>query len=32
MVVDGNGGWWWLEVAGGGIRMKMVTKYINIKN
>ena len=26
------GSQWWLEVAGGGIRMKMVIKYLNIKN
>ena len=27
VVVAGNGGQRWLEVAGGGIRMKMVIKY-----
>ena len=32
MVVAGNGGRRWLEVAGGGIRMKMVIKYLKIKN
>ena len=32
VVVAGNGGRWWLEVAGGGIRMKMMIKYLNIKN
>ena len=32
VVVAGTGGRWWLEVAGGGIRMKMVIKYFNLKN
>ena len=27
VVVAGNGGRWWLKVAGGGIRTKMVIKY-----
>ena len=31
VVVAGNGVWRWLEVAGGGIRKKMVRKYLNIK-
>ena len=28
--VAGNGGRRWLEVAGGGIRIKMVIKYLKI--
>ena len=32
VVAAGNGGRWWLEVAGGGIIMKMVIKYFNLKN
>ena len=31
VVVAGNGCRWWLDVAGGEIRMKMVIKYLNIK-
>ena len=31
VVVAGNGGQRWLEVAVGGIRMKMVIKYLKIK-
>ena len=30
--VVGNGGRRWSEVAGGGIRMNMVIKYLNINN
>ena len=32
VVVAGNGDRRWLKVAGGGIRMKMMLKYLQIKN
>ena len=32
VVVAGNGGQWWLEVAGGGTRMRMKIIYLKIKN